>query len=195
MLKEEGAVDKKYNMKTDKKNYFKYVLGFIFCLVLRLIPFRAPNIETILAVQMPYSRVFGKIAGFLFGFLSIIVYDVLTSTLGAWTLITATTYGVLGLWAVNYFKNKENKPVDYVKFAIMSTLLFDAVTGLTVGPIIFHQSLLSAFVGQIPFTILHLAGNSLFAFILSSAVYDFALKKKKPIMADLPFNILNPQKI
>jgi uncharacterized membrane protein len=184
-------------MDSHKKNYFKYALVFVFCLLLRLIPFRAPNIEPILAAQMPFSRVYGNIAGFSFGFFSIVVYDLLTSTLGMWTLITATTYGLLGLWAVIYFnvkKNKKNNSLDYVKFAIMSTLLFDAVTGLSVGPLFFHQSFITAAFGQIPFTILHLTGNIAFAFILSPAIYNFAVKKKK-LETLYPINILNPRKI
>jgi hypothetical protein len=100
----------------------------------------------------------------------------------------------LGLWAVGYFRNKKNNSLDYVKFAIMSTLLFDAVTGLSVGPLFFHQSFITAAFGQIPFTILHLTGNIAFAFILSPAIYNFAVKKKK-LETLYPINILNPRKI
>lgn len=183
-------------METNKKNYLKYILGFIFCLLIRLIPFRAPNIEPILAVQMPFARIFGNIMGFSFGFLSITVYDLLTSNFGIWTLITAFTYGFLGLWAVRYFKNKKNNSLDYVKFAIMSTLVFDAATGLSIGPIFFHQSFSSALSGQIPFTILHLVGNSVLAFILSPAIYSYTLKnKKRKVKISDPIITLNPQKI
>lgn len=180
-------------MKTNQKNYLIYVLGFIFCLLVRLVPFRAPNIEPILATQMPFSRFYGKIAGFSFGFLSIIAYDILTSTLGMWTIFTATTYGVLGLWAVQYFKNKNNNRFVYVKFALMSTIFFDIVTGLSVGPLFFHQSFSVALTGQIPFTILHLLGNSLFAFILSPVIYNFLIKKK--LEEKYTINILADQKI
>lgn len=196
-IKKREAVNKYKNMKTNQKNYFKYALGFLFCLLLRLIPFRAPNIETILAVQMPFARIYGNIASFSFGFFSIIVYDLLTSTFGAQTFIVSITYGFLGLWAVKYFqkiKDEENKSWNYIKFAFMSTIIFDIVTGLSVGPLFFHQSFLSALVGQIPFTILHLVGNMTFAYILSPAIYNFALKKKKSEMQN-PINILNPQKI
>lgn len=166
-------------METKQKNYFKYVAGFIFCLLLRLIPFRAPNIETILAVQMPFSRIYGRFLAFSFGFFSIITYDLLTSTLGAWSLFTSFTYGFLGLWAVSYFDKKENNSSwTYVKFAIMSTIVFDVVTGLTVGPMFFHQSFSVALAGQIPFTILHLLGNIIFAYILSPAVYNSLIRKR-----------------
>jgi hypothetical protein len=61
----------------------------------------------------------------------------------------------------------------------MGTLFFDAVTGLTVGPIFFHQSFIASMVGQIPFTALHLIGNIAFAIILSPAIYSLLIKKKK----------------
>ena len=179
-------------MKTNQKNYLNYVLGFIFCLLVRMIPFRPPNIEPILAVQMPFSRIFGGLLGFSFGFFSIVVYDFLTFGLGIWTLITAMAYGLLGLWAIRYFKNKKNNSLEYVKFALMSTLFYDAVTGLTLGPLFFHQSFVIALAGQIPFTILHLFGNSIFAYVLSPGIYNLLKKKKIEIK---PLNILATSKI
>ena len=179
-------------MKTNQKNYLNYVLGFIFCLLVRMIPFRPPNIEPILAVQMPFSRIFGGLLGFSFGFFSIVVYDFLTFGLGIWTLITAMAYGLLGLWAIRYFKNKKNNSLEYVKFALMSTLFYDAVTGLTLGPLFFHQSFVIALAGQIPFTILHLFGNSIFAYVLSTGIYNLLKKKKIEIK---PLNILATSKI
>jgi hypothetical protein len=75
-----------------------------------------------------------------------------------------------------------------VRFAIVGTLFFDAVTGLTVGPMFFHQSFISTFVEQIPFTALHLLGNVTFAIILSPAIYNFMIKKKKFMV-----NVSNPK--
>jgi predicted membrane protein len=53
------------------------------------------------------------------------------------------------------------------------------MTGLTVGPIFFHQSFFASLVGQIPFTVLHLVSNIVFAFALSPLIYNFLIKKKK----------------
>ncbi len=181
-------------MEIYKKNWFKYTIGFVVCLLVRLIPFRPPNIEPILATQMPFARVYGGFAGFFFGFLSIIVFDLLTSGLGMWSFITAVAYGLLGLWAVVYFKNKKIGMWSYAKFAVMGTILYDAITGLSVGPLLFHQSFYTALVGQIPFTLLHLVGNVAFALVLSPALYSFAIKKKKSNI--VPFiKIFNPQKV
>lgn len=166
-------------MEKYKKNWLKFVLGFIICLLIRLIPFRPPNIEPILATQMPFSRAYGAYAGFIFAFLSIVIYDLVTGTLGVWTLLTAGTYGVLGFWATFYFKNKKGNAWDYARFAVIGTLFFDAVTGLSIGPLFFHQSFMSALTGQIPFTAMHLLGNVSFALLLSPAIYRFVIENKK----------------
>ena len=166
--------------KIHKKNYLKLSLGFVACLLIRLIPFRAPNIEPILAISMPFSKAYGSAAGFFFPFLSITTYDLLTGKFGIWTHITAITYGFLGFWAVSYFKKRESNPMNYAKFAFMSTLLFDAITGLSIGPLFFGQSFVVALLGQIPFTALHILGNVTFAILLSPPVYRWVIGSKKP---------------
>lgn len=155
------------------KNYFKFFGIFISCLLIRLIPFRAPNVEPIMATVMPFSKEYGAYIGFGFAFLSIILYDLITGTFGIWTLFTASTYGIIGLYSGYFFKNIKPKRKDFVWFAVIGTLFFDLVTGLSVGPLFFHQSLTTAIVGQIPFTLWHLLGNISFALVLSPAIYNF----------------------
>jgi uncharacterized membrane protein len=166
-------------MQTYKKNWLKYIVGFVACLLIRLIPFRPPNIEPILATQMPFSKAYGGIAGFSFAFFSMVLFDVLSSKVGMWTFITATAYGLLGLWASYFFKNRKSTPMNYAGFAVLATLAFDAVTGLSIGPLFFHQTFMSALVGQIPFTVLHLAGNVSFALVLSPLLYRYVVENKR----------------
>ncbi len=180
-------------MKTNQKNYLKYIVGFISCLLIRLIPFRPPNIEPILATQMPFSKAFGKFAGFSFAFISMILYDIITGHVGVWTWITALSYGLLGLWSAFYFQNKESNAWNYAKFAIMGTIAYDAVTGLTIGPLFFHQSFEVSLVGQIPFTLAHLLGNLIFAIMLSPVIYRYVILNKKFENFSI-INIFNPQK-
>lgn len=179
-------------MNYKQNNWFKYAIGFIACLLIRLIPFRPPNIEPILATQMPFSKAYGKIAGFSFAFLSIILFDILTVKVGMWTFITAGAYGLLGLWASIYFKNKNNNSWNYAKFAIMGTLVFDVVTGLSVGPLFFHQPFMEAMIGQIPFTALHLVGNVCFAILFSPLLYKYVIENKK-LETESIIRIFNPK--
>lgn len=147
-------------------------------LLFRFLPFRPPNVELILASAMPVSKVYGKFLGFLFCTLSIVVFDLLTGTLGPWSLITAPAYGILGLFAGWYFKNRSERR-HFVYFAIVGTLFYDAVTGLTVGPLFFGQSFTLAFFGQIPFTLMHLLGNTAFAFIWSPFLARFLIPRER----------------
>ena len=161
-----------------KKNWFKYISAFIAVLLVRLIPMRAPNLEPIMATQMPFARIYGGFAAFLFGALSIVIYDSFTAGIGVWTLVTAVIYGLVGWAASLYFKNRNSRK-DYAIYAIIATIAYDALTGLTMGPLFFGQSLTEAFVGQIPFTALHLLGNVAFAIVLSPVIEMWASKESK----------------
>ncbi|MBP9749822.1 MAG: ECF transporter S component, partial [Candidatus Pacebacteria bacterium] len=108
----------------------KYIAGFAIVFVLRLLPFRLPNVEPVMATMMPFAKRFGMWGGFLFGSLSIVLFDAVTSGWGVWTLITALAYGALGAGAHYFFKHRESTARNYVVFAIFGTLFYDAVTGL-----------------------------------------------------------------
>ena len=171
------------------KSWFKFVLGFVVCLLIRLIPFRPPNIEPIMTAAMPFSRAYGKIVGFLFAFSSMTLFDLIVGRIGIWTFFTAFTYGLVGFFAAYYLQNKKNTAWNYAKFAIISTIIFDVVTGLTIGPLFFGQSFSAAVIGQIPFTVIHLLGNVSFALILSPALYTFVIENKKFESTNLFINI------
>ena len=134
-----------------------------------------------MATQMPFSKVYGAFYGFIFGAMSIVLYDALTSGLGIWTLITALSYGLVGLGASYYFKNRSGWK-QYALYAIFATILYDALTGLTLGPLFFGESFYTALIGQIPFTAMHLLGNVTFAIVLSPAIEMWAVKKSEVIV-------------
>lgn len=180
-------------MKNDK-NYFKFFILLAAGLFFRLIPFRVPNIEPILATTMPFSKTYGAFVGFSFAFLSILLFDIVTGTIGIQTFFTVLAYGILGLWSASYFKKNKADKWGFVRFAIMGTLFFDATTGLTVGPLFFHQSFIQTLSGQIPFTAFHLLGNVIFAYTLSPAIYHLLIRKKEK-ESPLLINTLNPKTI
>ncbi len=155
------------------RNWPKFILAWTISILLRLIPFRPANIEPILAMQMPFAKRFGFSTAFMFAFLNIVLYDVITNKVGVWTIITASAYGSLALFSVWYFKNRKSTAVHYVINAVIATIIYDTVTGLTIGPLFFGQSFIAALLGQIPFTLYHLIGNVSFALVLSPIVYTF----------------------
>jgi hypothetical protein len=110
--------------------------------------------------------------------LGIALFDAVTSGWGIWTLVTALAYGTLGLAGHFYFKNRSASVKNFLRFGIVGTLAYDAVTGLTIGPLFEGQSFMVALVGQIPFTLLHLMGTVLFATLLSPALYRWVLQNE-----------------
>jgi uncharacterized membrane protein len=150
--------------------WLKYTLTFAAVFAFRLLPFRAPNVEPVLAAVMPMSKRYGALAGTLFGVLSIVLYDAVTSGWGSWTVITAFSYGALGVASYYYFRNREASTGNFVRFSIVGILFYDAVTGpiaITLG----GHSFSAALAGQIPFTVLHLLGGVAFAALVSPALY------------------------
>ena len=155
----------------------KFILGWTAVFLFRLIPFRPPNFEPILATVMPFSKRYGIAGSFLFGFLGIVLYDAVTSGWGNWTWVTAISYGLLGVGAHYFFKHREASVKNFLIFGIPATLAYDAVTML-IGPIFGGQSLTVAFVGQIPFTLMHVLGTTVFATLLSPALYRWVVQSE-----------------
>lgn len=159
--------------------WLKFALGWATVFAFRLMPFRPPNVEPMLATIMPFSKRYGAVESFLFGFFGIVLFDAVTSGWGVWTLVTALAYGALGPAAHFYFKNRAASVRHFLTFGIAGTLAYDAVTGLIIGPVFMQQAFMVALVGQIPFTLMHLAGTVLFATLLSPALYKWVVQNER----------------
>lgn len=151
--------------------WLKYTIVFLGVMLVRLIPFRPPNVEPLLSAVMPLTKRFGMLEGAGFAVLSIVLYDAVTAGLGIWTFVTALAYAGIAVGAYFYFKNRSPSRGNFVRYSIISVLVYDAVTGLTVGPLAFNQPLSAAIMGQIPFTVLHLLGAVFFAMVASPLLY------------------------
>jgi len=161
-----------------KTHIFKYFIGLSTVIILRLIP-HPPSFQPIMANMMPYSKNWGKFSGCMFGVLSILSYDLLTGTLGKWSLLTVGAYGLLGILSGIFFKQRKSSVKNYVTFAILGTLIYDIITGFGVGMLIFNQGFYQTLTGQIPFTIQSMLGNIVFSSILSPVIYKWILKNPK----------------
>ena len=155
----------------------KFVIGWTAVFLFRLIPFRPPNFEPMLAAVMPFSKRFGPLGSFLFGFLGIVLYDAITSGWGSWTWATAICYGLLGVGAHYFFKNREASVKNFLLFGIPATVAYDAIT-MMIGPVFNAQSLALALAGQIPFTLMHVLGTVVFAVLLSPILYRWIIESE-----------------
>ena len=156
------------------QNIIKYFIGLLTVIALRLMP-HPPNVEPIMSAMMPFSKKWGWLSGMIFCLLAILSFDFLTGTLGIWSLVTAGTYALLGILAGLYFKNKENKIRHYVIFSIVGTIIYDAITGIGIGMVFFNQSFITTLLGQIPFTLYHLAGNIVLSIVVSPLLYKWVV--------------------
>ncbi len=125
----------------------------------------------------PFMR--GRYA-FLLGMLGYSLVDILpmawgaTGTVGLWTLTGAITWGIVGLL---FSKQKPNgSPFTFAKLGLGGTLLFDAVTGVILSPLLWGMSWENAFVGQIPFTLKHLFGIAAVSLILAPILFPSVQK-------------------
>lgn len=153
----------------------KFVIGWTVVFLFRLIPFRPPNVEPMLATLMPFSKRYGALPSFLFAFVGIMLYDVVTSGVGYWSWATAMCYGLVAIAAHYYFADREPTRMNFLAFGLAATLAYDAVT-MFIAPIFNAQPLMVALMGQIPFTLMHLAGTAVFALTLSPALYKWVVQ-------------------
>lgn len=163
-------------------NYGRIALIWLAVMIFRLFPppFRVPNVEPLLASIMPIAARSSRLTGLVFAMSSILLYDLLTSGIGIWTICTALAFGTIALASSLYFKHYEPSRMQFVGFGVASTLFYDAITGLTIGPIVWHQSFAEAFLGQIPFTLLHLLGTAVFALVLSPVLLRVLASQTSP---------------
>ena len=159
------------------KNVFKYLIGLLVVIVFRLIP-HPPNVEPIMSTMMPFSKKWGWVSGALFCLFSILLYDIITGTLGSWSILTAGTYALLGAAAGLFLKKYSNSIWYYVAFAIVGTIVYDFITGVVGSTWLFAMPFMTALTGQIPFTLYHLAGNVVLAAVYSPLLYKWVVDNK-----------------
>jgi uncharacterized membrane protein len=166
-------------VKKKNQNIFKYIIGFGVCVLIRLIPFRPPNVEPVTGTMLPFSKKWGWLSGALFGALSMILFDFITGKVGTWTWVTAGMMGLVGAASGLYLNKKESKIRYYVGVSIIATLIYDFVTGPIMSSLIWKMPFMLALIGQLPFTLYHLIGNITFAITLSPLLYKWVIANKQ----------------
>jgi len=145
----------------------KYALSILFCNAYRFLRI-IPNNDPIMGCMLPFSRKDKWWQGALFAFLTMVSFDFITMKIGIWTAVTASTYACLGLlFYLIYKKLKKVKLKHYLGSGIAGVLIFDFVTGPIMSSWLFGIGFAAAFIGQIPFTIMHLLTVSGFILILT----------------------------
>lgn len=165
----------------------KYIAGFVGTFIFRLLSpfFGMWNVSPLMATELAGSKAYGPLVGGLYGALSIALLDIIVGKVGSWTIITALTYGAVGVWGAYFFKKRPASASNFVIASIAGTLFFDLVTGVLMGPLLYGQPWIVAIVGQIPFTLRHLAGNVFFASVLAPWFYRKIMNNPKWELAQI----------
>ncbi|MBI3588139.1 hypothetical protein HY095_03010 [Candidatus Micrarchaeota archaeon] len=165
-------------LSSDLEDSSKFGLVLLGCLLFRLIPFRPPNFEPLLASGLPFAKRHGPLVAAVFSSASIAGLDIAMGKVGLWTLYTALAYGLIGFAAGSFFSTRPSAgALSYAAFSIPATLLYDAVTMLAFG-MQFSVPMPLLVAGQIPFTLMHLAGNFLLCLALTPALERHFLDKR-----------------
>jgi uncharacterized membrane protein len=143
-----------------------------------------PNNDPIMGVMLPYARQEKWWAAGLFAALTMASFDAITGKVGTWTVVTSLTYGILGIAFHFAFKRmqKNGSKIDlltYLGSGIIGVLAFDFVTGPVMSSALFGMSFAEAFIGQIPFTAMHLASVSAFVLLLTPVLDPMLVNNAK----------------
>ncbi len=168
-------------MKNAFINLPKYYLGFVATLIFRLLSplFGLWNVSPLMATELAGAKAYGPWVAGLYGAISMVLVDLIMGKVGIWTIVTSLTYGAVGVWGAVLLKNRSASAKNFVVISIVGTLFFDLITGVLMGPLMFGGSFLAAAIGQIPFTLRHLAGNVFFAAILAPWFYKKIMMNPK----------------
>ena len=161
----------------EKSDIFKYIIGLILVTILRFLII-IPNVQPLMAFLLPFAKYGGWAVGIFYGFVAVLLFDLLAGQLGVWTLATAGTYALLGLLFSLFLRNKPNEIKYYLGATVLGTIFYDAVTGLGLGVLVFNQPFFVTLSGQIPFTLYHLAGNITTVALLSPIIYRWILNNR-----------------
>lgn len=134
-----------------------------------------PNNDPIMAIAMPYAKHKKRWMAIGFPILAMSLFDCLSAEVGVWTIVTAATYGLLGvgfsvLYGRRAARGRRIGPLTFLVSGVAGVLVFDFITGPIMSSVLFRITFTQAFVGQIPFTLWHLASVSAYALVISPVI-------------------------
>lgn len=154
--------------------FIRYVLLLTVVVGIRAFP-RIPNVEPVMASALPVAKRHGALASAVFAFSAMLAADTLMGQMGWWSLYTAVPYGLIG-YAAGLLLTSKSGRLKMTAFAVVGTLVFDVIT-MVAFAIQFGTPLPIAAAAQVPFTLLHLAGNVVLVLVVSPLLTRFVLSQ------------------
>ena len=161
------------------------VVAWLTCLAIRLSFSPLLYLDPFPGVFLLINRQLKGVNGFLFIASQFFCFDYLTNALGIWTILIAIAYSAIEFGLNHYTRQHSYTLSNGLLYTAIAVLSFDCIS-MTIGPLFFQQPLLSAVIGQIPFTLEHLVRASIFTTALNMLLQqnkvnlhqDFSLKNK-----------------
>ena len=165
------------------------LFGFIGGAAALRIPMQAvPSAEPLTFFAILAGWLFGRNKGFLAGASSLYISNFfMFGGQGPWTLFQALGFGIAG-WLGGTLRKKASY-FEVIIVAVIATLAFEIIMN-SLTPFIFGTSIFVAFALALPFVMVHLVSNLIFALALPSAK-KFIDKKGGFNEKDICVNILN----
>jgi len=165
------------------------ISGFIGGAALLRVPMQAvPSAEPLTFFAILAGWLFGRNKGFLTGASSLYLSNFLMfGGQGPWTPFQALGFGIAG-WLGGLLRKKASY-LEVITITIIGTLVFEIIMN-AFTPLMIGTSVFIAFALALPFTIIHLVSNLIFALALPSAK-KFIEKKGGFNEKDICVNILN----
>lgn len=153
-----------------------FILKWIFATLLRLVKI-FPNNDPLIGLAMSSSKK-NPLFSVAFVLIAMVSFDIITQRLGIWTLVTAISYAIVILLISKWFGLVKNVKVKhYFVGSVAGILLFDLITGPGMSTFIFRQSFFITVLGQIPFTLYHLASGVSYT-IFFAVLFDPNVQKE-----------------
>lgn len=150
----------------------KAILLLAMTVFIRAFP-RPPNVEPVMAGMLPVARKHGAAAAALFAFASMLVADALMARVGWWSIYTAIAYALVAFFSFDFVKAGGLK--NYALTAVAGTLAFDAIT-MALFAVQFDIPLPLAAAAQVPFTLMHLVGNTVLVVAATPLIEKYVLE-------------------
>ena len=135
--------------------------------VLRVPMQAVPSAEPLSFFALLSGWLFGKKKGFLVGAGSLYLSNFMVfGGQGPWTVAQAFAFGVVGF--LGGFLRKKSTVIEVITVTIIATIVWEIMMNVA-SSLLFGFNILLAFASAVPFTLMHLASNTGFAFLLKPA--------------------------
>ncbi len=164
-----------------------FLISFIFGAALLRVPMQAvPSAEPLTFFAILAGWLFGKKKGFLAGISSLYISNFLVfGGQGIWTFFQALGFGIAGF--LGGFLRKNASVFETVLYMAIATLIFEII--VNIGSLfMFPFSIFTLFLTALPFTLIHLVSNSIFALFLpitKKVVYEKGRFNEKELCINL----------